>query len=57
MKSDGLYSPFCVTTTFALGATIGLVTGEIDILHKFIVLAFATTTFHIAHTYSRKKTQ
>lgn len=54
MNSGNLYTPFCVTASFAVGALIGLLAGEIHTFHKITVLLLATTAFHFAHTYSRK---
>lgn len=54
MNSGNLYTPFCVTTVFMLGAALGLASNELHLVHKFTVLALATVAFHFAHTYKKK---
>jgi len=54
MNSGILYSPFCVTTSFMLGAMVGLASSELHTVHKITVLVLATVAFHFAHTYKRK---
>jgi len=55
MNSGTLYTPFCVTTSFMLGAIVGMASSEIHTFHKFMVVILATAAFHFAHTYSKKQ--